>query len=81
MVSIDGTQQQLSDHERRLTRLEDWTEAAKEQIVQQQQQTNQVSGRIDEALDQINRLYRSVIVVGGGLVVALVGTIISLWVR
>lgn len=81
MVSIDGTQQQLSDHERRLTRLEDWTEAAKEQIAQQQQQTNQVSGRIDEALDQINRLYRSVIVVGGGLVVALVGTIISLWVR
>jgi predicted nucleic acid-binding Zn-ribbon protein len=80
-VSIDGTQQQLSDHERRLTRLEDWTEAAKEQIAQQQQQTNQVSGRIDEALDQINRLYRSVIVVGGGLVVALVGTIISLWVR
>ena len=81
MVSIDGTQQQLSDHERRLTRLEDWTEAAKEQIAQQQQQTNQVSGRIDEALDQINRLYRSVIVVGSGLVVALVGTIISLWVR
>ena len=81
MVSIDGTQQQLSDHERRLTRLEDWTEAAKEQIAQQQQQTNQVSGRIDEALDQINRLYRSVIVVGGRLVVALVGTIISLWVR
>ena len=81
MVSIDGTQQQLSDHERRLTRLEDWTDAAKEQIAQQQQQTNQVSGRIDEALDQINRLYRSVIVVGGGLVVALVGTIISLWVR
>ena len=81
MVSIDGTQQQLSDHERRITRLEDWTEAAKEQIAQQQQQTNQVSGRIDEALDQINRLYRSVIVVGGGLVVALVGTIISLWVR
>ena len=81
MVSIDGTQQQLSDHERRLTRLEDWTEAAKEQIAQQQQQTNQVSGRIDEALDQINRLYRSVIMVGGGLVVALVGTIISLWVR
>ncbi len=80
-MSIDGTQQQLSDHERRLTRLEDWTEAAKEQIAQQQQQTNQVSGRIDEALDQINRLYRSVIVVGGGLVVALVGTIISLWVR
>ena len=80
-MSIDGAQQQLSDHERRITRLEDWTEAAKEQIAQQQQQTNQVSGRIDEALDQINRLYRSVIVVGGGLVVALVGTIISLWVR
>lgn len=80
-MAMDGTQQQLSDHERRITRLEDWTEAAKEQIAQQQQQTNQVSGRIDEALDQINRLYRSVIVVGGGLVVALVGTIISLWVR
>lgn len=80
-MAIDGAQQQLSDHERRITRLEDWTEAAKEQIAQQQQQTNQVSGRIDEALDQINRLYRSVIVVGGGLVVALVGTIISLWVR
>ncbi len=78
---MDVIQQQLTNHEQRIIRLEDWTEAAKEQIAQQQQQTNQVSGRIDEALDQINRLYRSVIVVGGGLMAALVGTIISLWVR
>ena len=78
---MDAIQQQLTNHEQRIIRLEDWTEAAKEQIAQQQQQTNQVSGRIDEALDQINRLYRSVIVVGGGLMAALVGTIISLWVR
>ena len=78
---MDVIQQQLTNHEQRIIRLEDWTEAAKEQIAQQQQQTNQVSGRIDEALDQINRLYRSVIVVGGGLMAALVGTIISLWAR
>ena len=75
---LDGTQQQLSDHERRLTRLEDWASVAKDQLIQQQQEAVRVTGRIDEALGQINRLYRSVMIVGGGLVAALVGVIITL---
>lgn len=78
---LDGTQQQLSDHERRLTRLEDWASVAKDQLVQQQQEAVRVTSRIDEALGQINRLYRSVVIVGGGLVAALVGVIITLLTR
>jgi Mg2+/Co2+ transporter CorB len=74
-------QQQLTDHERRLIRLEDYANATRDQMRTQQTQMDQITQRIDAILDQNNRLYRAIISVGGTLVVALVGTIVTMIVR
>lgn len=74
----DAIQQQLTNHEQRLIRLEDWTHAAKDQLNQQQNQSDQITTRIDHSLDQIGRLQRSMLTIGGSLVVALIGVILTL---
>lgn len=74
-------QQQLTDHEQRITRLEDYANAMREQTRTQQVQIDQVTQRIDASLDQITRVYRAIIVVGGSLVVAMIGTIVTLLAR
>lgn len=81
VAGVDEIQTQLTDHEQRIIHLEDWTQAAKDQMKDQRSQSAAITDRIDGLMDQLSRLYKSVIIAGTSIMVALIGVIVTLMVH
>lgn len=85
---IPGVQHQLDNHANRIEKLEEWAAVAKDQMTQQQQQSqameariSHVTDRIDQSVDMSIALYRTILIVGGTLAVGVFGELIRALVK